>query len=63
MVSKTGFIDLFWEQVRDDRKAGGRKSYQQIYREMEEAFEADFKVTRFPSYDAFRKIRDRLSQR
>ena len=63
MVSRTGFVEMFWERAREDRKAGGDRSYEQIYQEMEDAFAADYGVRCFPTYDAFRKYRDRLSER
>ena len=59
MVSLSGFIEVFWERVRADRGNGGGQTYMQIYAEMESDFLHQYGITRFPSYDAFRKARDR----
>lgn len=59
MVSLTGFIEVFWERVRADRGNGGGQTYMQIYEGMEGDFSRKYGITRFPSYDAFRKARDR----
>lgn len=59
MVSLHGFIAVFWERVRADRSRGGNLTYQQIYSGMEADYEGRYGVTRFPSYDAFRKARER----
>ena len=59
MVSLRGFIEVFWERVRADRGAGGNQTYKEIYADMEADFLHKYGITRFPSYDAFRKARDR----
>ena len=59
MVSVSGFIDVFWDRVRADRGDGGNQTYKEIYADMEADFSHKYGITRFPSYDAFRKARDR----
>lgn len=59
MVSLSGFIDVFWDRVKANRIDGGNQTYKEIYADMEADFSHRYGVTRFPSYDAFRKARDR----
>lgn len=59
MVSLSGFIDVFWDRVKANRIDGGNQTYKEIYADMEADFSHQYGITRFPSYDAFRKARDR----
>ena len=59
MVSLSGFIDVFWDRVKANRIDGGNQTYKEIYADMEADFSHRYGITRFPSYDAFRKARDR----
>lgn len=60
MVSAKGFCEVFWERIRADRHRGGRLTFRRCYHEMELEFEAKYGVSRFKSYDAFRKVRRKI---
>lgn len=62
MVSKEGFIQVFWERIREDRRAGGSMKFKECYYLMEEEFERAYGCTRFRSFDAFR-MADKRSKR
>lgn len=60
MATRKGFIEVFWERVRADRKKGGRMTRREIYNQMELEHEAYYDgESRFPSFDAFRKALER----
>lgn len=60
MVSARGFVEVFWERITADRKAGGKLTFRDCYSQMEVEFEAAYGVSRWPSYDAFRMARERI---
>lgn len=59
MVSRKGFIAVFWSRVQEDRAAGLETPYRQIYEGMESEYEAEYGVRRWRSYDAFRMAKNR----
>lgn len=59
MVSRKGFIDVFWHRVQEDRAAGLETPYRAIYDAMEAEYEAEYRVRRWRSYDAFRMAKNR----
>lgn len=60
MATRKGFIEVFWERIREDRRLGGsltrRRCYELMEREHEDFYGGE---TRFPSFDAFRKALER----
>ncbi len=63
MATRRGFIEVFWERLRADRKEGGSRTRRDIYNQMEQEHEAYYDgESRFPSYDAFRKALERGPQ-
>jgi hypothetical protein len=59
MVSKAGFIQVFWERIRGDRRSGGSMTFKECYHRMEDEFERAYGCTRFRSFDAFRMAEKR----
>lgn len=62
MVTRRGFSDVFWERIRTDRRNGGKLTFRDCYSQMELEYEAEYGEPRYPSYEAFRKARERLSR-
>ena len=54
LVSLDGFTEIFW---REYRETGGTQ--REVFERLNTAYHNAFGVYRFPSYDAFRKQRDR----
>lgn len=63
MVTGRGFSEVFWERVQADRRAGGKLTFRACYAQMELEYEAEYGEPRYPSYEAFRKARERISRR
>lgn len=63
MVTGRGFSEVFWERIRADRRKGGKLTFRACYAQMELEYEAEYGEPRYPSYEAFRKARERLSRR
>lgn len=61
MVTRRGFSEVFWERIRTDRRNGGKLTFRACYSQMELEYEAEYGEPRYPSYEAFRKARERLS--
>jgi len=59
MATRAGFIELFWERLFDIRKYVPELRQEDLFEDMNEMYLATFGEPRFPSYDAFRKYRDR----
>ena len=59
MASRTGFLDVFWVRLQDLRRIGRTDTPQQIYNKMEQEHEAKYGIERFPSYEAFKKYKNR----
>lgn len=59
MASTKGFIALFWETLIEYRKAGNGISQRKVFEQLNEEWEEEIGEPRFPSFDAFRKVRDR----
>ena len=59
MASRSGFLEVFWERLQGLRRIGKLDTPQQIYDRMEQEHEAKYGVERFPSYEAFKKYKNR----
>lgn len=59
MATRQGFVDVFWARLKAARRSGAVDSRKQIYDLMEEEYEAQYGQTCFPSYEAFKKYRNR----
>lgn len=59
MATRSGFVEVFWDRLRGLRRIGRMDTPKQIYEGMELEHEEKYGVFRFPTYDAFRKYKDR----
>lgn len=59
MASRNGFLDVFWVRLQDLRRIGRADTPKQIYDKMEQEHEAKYGIERFPSYEAFKKYKNR----
>lgn len=59
MVTRRGFVDLFWRTLTERRHQDATVTYEQVYRELNELYLQEFGEPRYRSYEAFRKDRDR----
>ena len=54
LISLEGFTDAFWREYRETGD-----TQRAVFERLNTAYHDEFGVYRFPSYDAFRKQRDR----
>lgn len=59
MVTRKGFIELFWHTLRDRRKQDAAVTHEQVFQELNELYRQEFGEPRYRSFCAFRKDRDR----
>jgi len=59
MVSRQGFINVFYNRLADSMRNGAGYSRREVYEDMEEEYEAKYGCYQFPSFDAFRKYLSR----
>ncbi len=59
MVSRNGFIEVFWNRTHNDFVNGIKRSRMEVYYDMEDQYEAEYNTNQFPSFDAFRKYLER----
>lgn len=59
LVTFDGFEKEFWSNYRNYNSAGFKVSQEQVFDELNQLFDDYFGEPRFPSFDAFRKQRDR----
>ena len=59
MATRSGFVDVFWKRLQDNRRIGKQDTRQQIYFKMEGEYEAKYGAGLFPSWEAFRRYLSR----
>ena len=59
LVTESGFIEAFWERLRERRRKEPSVSQEAVFEELNEEYREVFGEDRFASFDAFRKRRDR----
>jgi len=59
MATRSGFVDVFWKRLQDNRRIGKMDTREQIYTRMEAQYEARYGSGCFPSWEAFRKYLNR----
>ena len=59
MATKPGFLEVWWDRFRKKRKSGEKDSPVQIYETMEAEYEEQYGLACFPSWEAFRKYKNR----
>lgn len=55
MVTREGFLDVYWSRLQKNRLSGGYASMREIYDQMEKEFRQEYGNLLFPSFSAFRK--------
>lgn len=56
MVSRQGFIEVFWRELAEARKVNVKISHARVFSEMNEKYFNVFGVYRYSSYDVFKQI-------
>lgn len=63
LITKRGFIEEFWARFRTANVSGRPRTQESIFEELNDIYEDEFGEPRFPSFDSFRKSRDRAVRR
>lgn len=63
LITRQGFIDEFWAELRVQREANPRVTHREVYEVLESRYEGEFGETKFPSFEAFLKERDKVVQK
>lgn len=63
LVTRGAFIGVFWEELRERRKATPTVSQREVYEIIDARREEVYGEPLFPSFDAFRMYRDSLARR
>jgi len=58
MMTKTGFVDLFWSDLKALQKSSPAITHEQVYERMETEYTATFKQRRYANFKSFRVRRD-----
>lgn len=59
MITRRGFIALFWAELTERRRGNPAITYEQVFHDLNEHYREEFGEPRYRSYEAFRKDRDR----
>ncbi|MZP67220.1 MAG: hypothetical protein GT597_13865 [Bacteroidales bacterium] len=59
MFSRQGFIDLFWEKLREARENNPQITHEEVFHCMNNRWKEVMGDFRFRSFESFRKSRDR----
>jgi len=59
LVTETGFIEAFWQRLRELRSVDPMATQVEAYESLNDEYREVFGEDRFKSFDAFRKRRDR----
>ena len=59
MITRKGFIALFWAELSRRRRDDPTVTYEQVFQELNERYLQEFGEPRYRSYNAFRMDRDR----
>ena len=59
LVTDRGFIEAFWTRLKEKREKDPSVSQEAVLEELYEEYRVVFGEDRFPSFDAFRKCRER----
>jgi hypothetical protein len=55
MFTRQGFIEVFWEELQDQRKINPRISEKAVFDKLNQKFYEIFNEFRYSSYDSFRQ--------
>lgn len=59
MMTKAGFVRLFWSELASLRKTDPTITHEQVYEIMEAEYQREFGQRRYANYRSFRDNRDR----
>lgn len=59
MLTKKGFVDLFWEKLREARKVDPATTQEDVFDLLNEKYFKVIGCTRYAGFDSFRKVRDK----
>jgi hypothetical protein len=59
MLTKQGFIGLFWEELAKQRKVEFTVTHEQVYESLESEYMAEFCQRRYANFESFISNRDR----
>lgn len=59
MMSKSGFVELFWKELARLRKVDDSITHEQVYEIMEQEYQREFGQRRYANWRSFRDNRDR----
>lgn len=59
VLSREGFIEQFWKDLRELQRKGVKATQEDVFDMLEEEYENITGRPLFPSFDAFRKYRNR----
>jgi hypothetical protein len=63
LVTRGGFINVFWEELRRRRSSDRNVTQRDVYEELDARREEVYGEPLFPSFDAFRVYRDSFSRK
>ena len=58
MLTKSGFVKLFWSDLRIKRKTNPEITHQQVYEELENEYAKVFCQRRYANFRSFARRRD-----
>lgn len=58
MLTKQGFTNLFWNDLKKARKTNPKVTHEQIYEALEQEYQSEFKQRRYANFKSFRSRRD-----
>lgn len=59
LASRRGFVEEFWARLKGYRAEGRNVTHIDVFNELNDLWESEIGEPRFPSYNAFRKYRDK----
>lgn len=59
MLTKKGFTDLFWERLKEARKADESITQETVFNILNDKYQAVMGCPRYSCLDSFRKVRDK----
>ncbi len=63
LVTDTGFIREFWRRLYEMRSSDSSVSQEAVFDILNEEYHSVFHEYKYPSFDAFRKRRDRANSK
>lgn len=61
MFTSEGFMELFWERLREARRTDAGRSHESVFDEMNEKWYGVMGSFRYSSYDSFRQLLKRAN--